>query len=85
MLAQLPGWTAAGGEKIERTFTFETFAQALEFTIAVAAAAEEQGHHPRLTTEWGRTTVTWWTHYLGGLHENDFIMAARTDAIAAAG
>ena len=85
MLAQIPGWAAVDGRRLERTFTFETFAQALDFTVRVAASGEEQGHHPRLTTEWGRTTVAWWTHYLGGLHRNDFIMAARTDAIAAAG
>ena len=38
-----------------------------------------EGHHPALLTEWGKVTVTWWTHKIGGLHRNDFIMAARTD------
>jgi len=43
--------------------------------------AEQQGHHPVLTTTWGRVTVTWWTHKIKGLHQNDFIMAAKTDAL----
>jgi 4a-hydroxytetrahydrobiopterin dehydratase len=47
----------------------------------VGAAAEEEGHHPRLTTEWGKVAVTWWTHKIKNLHKNDFIMAAKTDAI----
>lgn len=51
----------------------------------VGALAEAQGHHPALITEWGRVTVCWWTHKIGGLHRNDFIMAARTDTLAAAG
>jgi len=49
----------------------------------VGALAEEEGHHPALLTEWGRVTVTWWTHKIRGLHRNDFIMAAKTDALAA--
>ena len=85
MKAQLPEWTLVndGMDKLERVFTFKTFAQSLAFSNAVAAEAEARGHHPKLTTEWGRATVVWWTHFLGGLHKNDFIMAARTDAIAA--
>ncbi len=45
----------------------------------VGELAEEEGHHPALLTKWGRTTVTWWTHKIKGLHRNDFIMAAKTD------
>ena len=44
--------------------------------------AEEEGHHPALLTEWGRMTVTWWTHKISGLHRNDFIMAAKTDELS---
>jgi 4a-hydroxytetrahydrobiopterin dehydratase len=47
----------------------------------VGEQAEEEGHHPALLTEWGKVTVTWWTHKIGGLHHNDFIMAARTDEL----
>jgi len=58
-------------------------ADALAFTNRVGALAEAEGHHPALLTEWGRVTVTWWTHKIRGLHRNDFIMAAKTDALAA--
>jgi 4a-hydroxytetrahydrobiopterin dehydratase len=60
-----------------------SFAEALAFTNRVGALAEEEGHHPALLTEWGRVTVTWWTHKIRGLHRNDFIMAAKTDALVA--
>jgi 4a-hydroxytetrahydrobiopterin dehydratase len=67
--------------KLERQFKFKNFKDAISFTDAVGAAAEEEGHHPRLTTEWGKVGVTWWTHKIKNLHKNDFIMAAKTDAI----
>jgi 4a-hydroxytetrahydrobiopterin dehydratase len=70
-----------GIRRLERTFKFRNFAEALAFTQAVGAAAEEEGHHPAVLTEWGRVTVTWWTHKIRGLHRNDFIMAARTDQL----
>ena|SRR5688572_1803377 len=70
-----------GIKRLERVFKFKNFAQALEFTNKVGAAAEEEDHHPLLITEWGRVTVNWWTHKIGGLHKNDFIMAAKTDEI----
>ncbi len=81
---QIPDWQilAPDGEKrLERVFKFPDFAQALAFTDRVGDLAEEQDHHPRLVTEWGKVTVDWWTHKIHGLHRNDFIMAARTDAI----
>jgi len=62
-------------------FSFKNFVEALAFTNSVGALAEEQGHHPDLLTEWGRVTVTWWSHKIKGLHRNDFIVAARTDQI----
>ena len=68
-----------GIKRLERTFGFGDFAQALAFTNEVGEQAEEEGHHPALLTEWGKVTVTWWTHKIGGLHQNDFIMAAKTD------
>jgi 4a-hydroxytetrahydrobiopterin dehydratase len=49
----------------------------------VGALAEADGHHPALLTEWGQVTVTWWTHKIRGLHRNDFVMAAKTDALVA--
>ncbi len=70
-----------GIPKLDRLFKFKNFKDAISFTDAVGAAAEEEGHHPRLTTEWGQVAVTWWTHKIKNLPKNDFIMAAKTDAI----
>jgi 4a-hydroxytetrahydrobiopterin dehydratase len=70
-----------GIERLTRVFSFDDFAQALDFTRKVGELAENEGHHPVLLTEWGRTTVTWWTHKIKGLHRNDFVMAAKTDAL----
>lgn len=84
LLEALPEWriTECGGiMQLQRSFTFRNFSQALTFTNRVGELAESQGHHPAITTEWGKTTVTWWTHTIGGLHRNDFIMAARTDEV----
>jgi 4a-hydroxytetrahydrobiopterin dehydratase len=84
MHPQVPEWQVIqreGIKRLERVFGFRNFAQALAFTNSVGEQAEEEGHHPALLTEWGRVTVTWWTHKIGGLHRNDFIMAARTDEL----
>src|SRR5499427_10578903 len=72
-----------GIARLERVFHFPNFADALAFTNRVGALAEAEGHHPAILTEWGRVTVTWWTHKIRGLHRNDFIMAAKTDALFA--
>jgi 4a-hydroxytetrahydrobiopterin dehydratase len=80
----IPQWQIKeedGEKRLERTFKFKNFAQALEFTNKVGAIAEEQDHHPRIVTEWGKVTLAWWTHVIKGLHKNDFIMAAKTDEI----
>jgi 4a-hydroxytetrahydrobiopterin dehydratase len=85
----VPEWTIVerdGQKRLERVFTFPDFAAALAFTNRIGAIAEEEGHHPALLTEWGRVTVGWWTHKIRGLHRNDFVMAAKTDAaLGAAG
>lgn len=83
---QVPDWELlddTGVRKLRRVFRFRDFAQALAFTDAIGAAAEEEGHHPLLMTEWGRVTAMWWTHKIKGLHSNDFIMAAKTDVLYA--
>ena len=79
---QVPDWQIVqedGVKRLRRTFKFKNFRQALDFTNKVGELAEEQDHHPVLVTEWGKVTVSWWTHAIGGLHRNDMIMAARTD------
>jgi 4a-hydroxytetrahydrobiopterin dehydratase len=79
---KVPNWEIVEQDavkRLKRVFTFKDFAQALAFTNRVGQIAEEEGHHPVLVTEWGRVTVTWWTHKIDGLHRNDFVMAAKTD------
>ena len=71
-----------GIKRLERTFKFKDFKEALAFTNKVGKIAEEEGHHPSIVTEWGKVTVTWWTHKIKGLHKNDFIMAAKTDNLS---
>lgn len=82
----IPEWTTEeqdGVPRLVRTFTFPNFREALAFTQRVGELAEEEGHHPAILTEWGKVTVSWWTHKIKGLHKNDFIMAAKTDGLAA--
>ncbi len=82
LLRQIPAWqtsTIDGVPRLFRSFTFKTFRLALAFTNRVAEIAEAEQHHPAILTEWGKVTVSWWTHAIGGLHHNDFIMAAKTD------
>ncbi|WP_434985459.1 4a-hydroxytetrahydrobiopterin dehydratase [Vreelandella zhaodongensis] len=84
-LSALPEWQIVehdGIMKLSRQFTFRNFADALAFTQRVGNIAEQAGHHPVIVTEWGKTTVTWWSHEIKGLHLNDFILAARTDEVA---
>lgn len=81
-LSQLDGWqiiSVDGVNNLQKTYPFKNFTLALEFTNKVGAVAEAENHHPAILTEWGKVTVTWWTHKISGLHANDFIMAAKTD------
>jgi len=82
--AKLPGWQTdeKGAElRLEKAYEFEDFRKAVAFTNQVAQVANEEDHHPALLTEWGKVTVTWWTHKIKGLHQNDFIMAAKTEQL----
>jgi 4a-hydroxytetrahydrobiopterin dehydratase len=81
----VPEWEVIevdGVPRLERVFKFKNFSEALEFTNQVGAIAEEEDHHPKIVTEWGRVEVNWWTHKIKGLHKNDFIMAAKTDQLS---
>jgi 4a-hydroxytetrahydrobiopterin dehydratase len=82
---QVPEWALVerdGVRQLQRVFAFSDFAQALSFTNRVGALAEAEGHHPAILTEWGRVTVNIWTHKIHGLHRNDFVMAAKIDALS---
>lgn len=88
LMRELPQWwiiESDGMQRLQRVFPFRDFASALEFTNEVGRIAEEAQHHPLIITEWGRVTVQWWTHAIGGLHRNDFILAARTSRLLDAG
>jgi 4a-hydroxytetrahydrobiopterin dehydratase len=81
---QIPEWALIerdGIRRLERTFRFANFADALVFTNRVGVLAEEEGHHPTFLTEWGRVTITLWTHKIRALHRNDLVMSAKIDAL----
>lgn len=83
-LVQLPEWELVqvdAVDQLKRVYKFKNFIDALKFTQSVGSLAEEFNHHPALLTEWGKVTVTWWTHKIKGLHENDLIMAAKTEQL----
>jgi len=84
LIAEIPDWQIVVEENImrlRREFGFKNFAQAIAFSSRVGDIAEAAGHHPAILTEWGKVTVTWWSHKIKGLHKNDLILAARTDAL----
>jgi len=84
LMKQIPEWMGVSEDgvlKLRRSYNFGNFVEALAFTNRVGELAEEHGHHPDLLTEWGKATVTWWSHKIKGLHKNDFILAAKTDQL----
>ena len=77
----VPDWNITdidGIPRLEREFQFKDFKDAQAFAMNVAELAEEEGHHPAILIEWGKVTVSWWSHAIEGLHKNDFICAAKT-------
>lgn len=77
-----PEWTlSADAKQISREFKFKGFQKTIGFVNAVAWMANNEGHHPDMEVGWGRVLMKWSTHAIGGLSENDFICAARTDRI----
>ncbi|MFQ5513623.1 MAG: 4a-hydroxytetrahydrobiopterin dehydratase [Myxococcota bacterium] len=80
--AQLePGWEIMESHHIRKLYRFPDFASALAFVNRVGQMAEELGHHPDLQLSWGKVLVEIWTHKIGGLHEADFVFAARCDKL----
>lgn len=83
LLKRVRDWKlSADGKSISKEFKFKNFAEALAFANSVGAIAEEEGHHPDLYVAWGKARVELTTHAIKGLSENDFILAAKIDAIA---
>jgi 4a-hydroxytetrahydrobiopterin dehydratase len=84
LLPQVSGWQVAdvgGVKRIRREFTFKDFRSAMNFAVQVGELAEREQHHPDIHLAWGRVMVETWTHKIRGLHQNDFILAAKVDAI----
>ena len=77
----LHGWTLANEHHLEKEYRFKDFRDALGFVNRLGEAAEEAGHHPDIFLTWGKVKVTLWTHSVGGLTENDFILAAKADQV----
>ena len=84
LLVEAPGW-AAEGEKLRRTFLFDNFLVAMAFVNRMADLAEAEGHHPDFCVHYRRVDVTVWTHAIGGLSENDFILAAKIGDLRTSG
>jgi len=78
------GWRVDDDLRLEREFRFKDFKGALAFTNAVGAVAEAENHHPDIYLSWGKVRATLWTHKAKGLTENDFILAAKIDALTKA-
>ncbi len=81
LLRQLHGWRVEDGRKIAKSYRFKDFAEAVGFVNALTPVAEAEGHHPDLHVRWGEVRVHLWTHAVGGLTENDFVMAAKIDRL----
>lgn len=84
LMPKIPDWEIIVVDnvmRLKREFKFKDFVSAIAFTNRVGEISEEEGHHPAILTEWGKVTVSWWSHKIKGLHKNDLIMAARTDKL----
>ena len=82
LLPKIPDWSLIevdGIQQLQRQYKFKNFVTAMAFANQLADIAEAEGHHPGILVEWGKATVTWWSHSIKGLHRNDFVMAAKTD------
>ena len=86
LMPQVPGWKVAdvgGVQRIQREYTFKDFRTAMDFAVRVGELAEREQHHPDIHLSWGKVMVETWTHKIHGLHQNDFILAAKVNALVA--
>ncbi len=85
-LRSLPGWDPRDGKtRIHKHYRFKDFVEAMAFVNALARLAEDEGHHPDFTVHWNTVDVELWTHAIGGLSDNDFIVATKLDRLPEAG
>lgn len=81
-MTQVEGWTLSEDAKhIFKEYKFKNFVEAIAFVNKVADIAESEGHHPDIKVNYSKVTLDLWTHAIGGLFKNDFIVAAKVDAI----
>jgi 4a-hydroxytetrahydrobiopterin dehydratase len=84
LFKQLPDWqliNTEGVNQLQKRFAFKNFVEAINFSNHLSKIAEQNDHHPALLVEYGQVTVTWWSRSISGLHQNDFVMAAKTDRV----
>jgi 4a-hydroxytetrahydrobiopterin dehydratase len=81
LLRQVKGWEVEEGKRLVKSFKFPNFVKAVDFVNAITPVAEGEGHHPDLLVRWGEVRAILWTHAANGLTENDFILAAKIDAL----
>jgi len=79
-MPEIPEWSLKD-DILVRSYKFDDFIQALEFTNRVGALSEEEAHHPEIVLAWGQVDLRIWTHAIDGLSENDFILAAKVDRL----
>jgi 4a-hydroxytetrahydrobiopterin dehydratase len=75
------GWEVKDEQRLEKTYKFKNFREALDFTVRVGELAESAGHHPDIFLAWGLVKLTIWTHKIQGLTEADFVLAAKADRL----
>ncbi len=80
-LSQVMGWELVDGKKIKKEYKFKDFKQSLDFVNKIGAIAEKEGHHPAITIIYNKVRIASSTHAIGGLSENDFIIAAKIDRL----
>ena len=83
LLKDLEGWLIDRADilKLVKTFQFNNYAETINFVNLIAKLSEDEDHHPKITVEWGRVCIEWWSHKIEGLHMNDFICAAKSDEL----
>ena len=84
LLGELDGWNVDlehDEPRLFKQYRFKNFREAMAFSVQIAEIADQQDHHPSILVEWGKVSIWWWTHAIHGLHQNDFIMAAKTDLL----
>ena len=81
LAGELDGWTVEGGKSLVKEYRFPDFREALAFVDRLGEVAESEGHHPDIYLTWGKVKVELSTHSIGGLSENDFILAAKADRV----